>query len=287
MNSNVTTHPYEAHRTLITRFYAAYIILCLLYKAWCHILPAQLNQPEFTKVGIELTLALYKLLGVGKLIIENRIGSIVFTIALFVFPALLIWKPRNRWLGLMVSLCFLLLFLSNSMYIHMHQRLNAFMLLMTIPLFVKSDKTFGLLWEGLRYYACWIYGSAFILKIVNGAMLQWDYGFIITKEQMANYIYLNPHTWRTELLTWLFQHPYLLNIGTIITFLAEGVFIVGFFTKKYDRRLLFAALIIFVCTMFSAGVFFIEQLGALILIFLSVNDWDKIKRKLPMSFALK
>jgi hypothetical protein len=285
MNSTNTLHPFEAHRTIITRIYASYIILCLLYKAWCHILPAQLSQPEFTKVGIELTLALYKVLGVGKVIVENRIGSIIFTILLFVLPAMLIWKPKNRWLGAMVSMSFLLMFLSNSMYIHMHQRLNAFMLLMTIPLFVKSDRTFSLLWEGLRYYACWIYGSAFILKIVNGAMLQWDYGFITTQEQMATYIYLNPDTFRTAFLTWTFQHPYLLNIGSIITFLAEGLFILGFFTRKYDRLLLLAGLFIFICTMISAGVFFIEQLGALILIFLNTDDWQKITRKLPMQLA--
>jgi len=57
--------------------------------------------------------------------------------------------------------------------------------------------------------------------------------------------------------------------------LLEGIMVVGFFTKKYDRWLIWVPVVIHVTTYFFSDVFFIELL-VVDLSFLSVTQLDRL-----------
>ena len=134
----------------------------------------------------------------------------------------------------------------------------------------------------MRYYACWVYATAFLWKIINGSFFQVDAGMLTFKSNLAGYLYQNPDTFFSHVYYWFLRHPALINIGHKLVVIAEGVFLVGFFTKKYDGFLIFCAVFIFTSIYFFSDVFFAELL-IIILPLLPQSTWDwlcqKISRK--------
>lgn len=279
MNNTLNPSLFSSRRMIITRLVMIHCLLCLLLRAYAHTLPAQLSFPVITKAGYNITHMLYNVSGLGTLLTQNHLVSLLFSLLLFATVSLLIIVPRKTGLALAFCILLLLLVVTTNVYVTFNQHYLFLLWIATLPFCFRSDATFGLLWEGARYYACWVYGSTFILKLINGAMWQWDYGLMTMKEQVAEYIFLNPDATLTACYTWLIQHGALLNIGQKLVFLAEGVFLLGFFTRKYDRLLIFSGIFIFISTTLFANVFFIEQLGILILVFLSPAQWDKIQNR--------
>jgi hypothetical protein len=127
--------------------------------------------------------------------------------------------------------------------------------------FYFFDNTkFTLAWEGVRYYTCWIYTSSFIWKFVRGF---WNYPLhakAIIMHENATYLLQNPDTYLAKALQFLIVHEqfahYFLNIGMLI----QGVFILGFFTKKYDKLLFILPFFFHFTTYFLLDVCFFEFL---------------------------
>lgn len=277
--NNTSISPFATNRVIITRLAMLHCLCCLLLRAYSHTLPMQLAQPVLTRSGYNITHLLYNMSGIGPLLTQHHIISVLFTLALFAVVILLLLFPRRFWLAIVFALLFLLLIVTTNVYVGFNQHYLFLLWIGMLPFCSRRDSTFGLLWEGARYYACWVYGSTFILKLINGAMWQWDYGAMTMKEQIAEYIFLNPHTSLTDFYTWLIRHPDLVNIGQKLVFLAEGLFLIGFFTRRYDRLLIASGLVIFITTTLFANVFFIEQLGIMILLLLPAAQWVKWKNR--------
>lgn len=278
--NNTRISPFSTNRVVITRLVMIHCICCLLLRAYSHTLPMQLAQPVQHRAGYNITHMLYNLSGIGPWLTGNAVVSVLFTGSLFLFPLLLLAFPRKSWLAMVFMLLFLLFIITTNVYVNFNQHYLFLLWIGILPFCARRDSTFGLLWEGARYYACWVYGSTFILKLINGAMWQWDYGLMTMKEQIAEYVFLNPGTNLTALYTWLIQHPDLVNVGQKLVFLAEGLFLIGFFTRRYDRLLIASGLTIFITTSLFANVFFIEQLGVMIMLLLSPDWWVALKNRL-------
>lgn len=273
------TETIEKQRIILTRVIILYCILCLLLRALSHTLPSQLDQPVITKAGYNLSHILYRASGIGYWITQSPVVSQLFNILLFGSAALLVVFPKKNYFAIIFSILLLLFIVTTNIYVNFNQHYLFLLWLATVPFCMRSDKSFALLWEGLRFYACWVYGSTFLLKLVNGAMWQWDYGLLTMKEQIAEYVFLNPGSTLTQIYAWLIRHGGLVNIGQKLVFLAEGSFLLGFFTRKFDRFLILMGIFIFISTSLFANVFFIEQLGILVLIFLPLSQWDKINNR--------
>lgn len=278
MNNTSTSH-FATNRVIITRLVMIHCLFCLLLRAYSHTLPMQLAQPVLTRASYNITHLLYNISGIGQLLTQHYAASVFFTAALFAVVILLFVFPRKSWLAMAFALLFLLLIVTTNVYVDFNQHYLFLLWIGVLPFCARRDSTFGLLWEGARYYACWVYGSTFILKLINGAMWQWDYGMMTMKEQIAEYVFLNPGTNLTALYTWLIRHPELVNIGQKLVFLAEGLFLAGFFTRKYDHLLIASGLIIFITTSLFANVFFIEQLGIMIMLLLPSGQWVQWKNR--------
>ncbi|RQO31397.1 hypothetical protein DBR32_05385 [Taibaiella sp. KBW10] len=273
----------EKQRLIITRFVMIYCILCLLLRAMAHTLPSQLAQPVLTRAGYNIAHILYRASGIGEWLTQYPFTAQLFNVFLFGAAALLAVFPRKNYFAVLFSILLLLFIITTNIYVNFNQHYLFLLWLATLPFCMRSDRSFALLWEGLRFYACWVYGSTFILKLINGAMWQWDYGLQTMKEQVAEYVFLNPGSTLTMAYSWLIQHGTLVNIGQKFVFLAEGMFLIGFFTRKYDRFLIFMGLFIFISTALFANVFFIEQLGILIVALLPLKEWDKINNRFRRS----
>ena len=268
--------PFAARRSTITRAVVGYCLFWLLVRHFSFALPSDLENPVLVKTGYELFYVFLKGSGLAQLLGSNHLFAWTFNAMLFGSGLLLYLFPRHNILAIIFALLFFVLYAYSNLYTTHSMHYLPLMSLALVCFVPKKETTFSLLWEGLRYIACWAYFSTFLFKVVFGAMWQWDYGMLIFKSNVANYLFLNPDTTISAIYAWFLHHPTLVNIGQKLVFLTEGFFIIGFFTRNYDRWLILCALIIFSTTTFFVEVFFIEQLGVIIFLFLTTEDWAKI-----------
>lgn len=250
--------PLAPYRVLISR---ALIGLCLLFLTWrglSGLLPHQLQQPVLTSFHYDITMWIYKLSGLAHIIAQQKQTSLLFTALLFLTGILSFWFPLQRRFTVPFSLLFFLLAINFNFYLTHNSHYLAGFVWLLFCLWPAKDTSFALLWDGLRYYACWIYGGAFIWKVLYGAFFQWDAGLLSCRENLAGYLFQNPETITAHFYYWMFDHAWLLNLGHKIICIAEGAFLLGFFTKRYDWQLILLLILIHLSTWLFSDVFFAE-----------------------------
>lgn len=279
--SIAATQNFNEYRSTIARVTMLYFIGIFLLRLFSVALPFQLNQPVLHNVNFDFTEGIFLGSGLSGFLLHNMIANRIFSLSLLLLPLFCFLQSKRRWPFILFSFVFFIYTLFNNLYVTHQQHYLHFAWLITIP-FMASAKGFDLLWQGARYYACWFYSMAFLLKVINGGFFQEGFGEITIKTQMASYIFAHPNALQTHLYTWLLQHPFWLNASAKFTFLLEGVFMIGFFTREYDKWLVLAGFLIFAFTAFSADVFFIEQFGAIAITFTSPALWKKWGRWLSI-----
>lgn len=282
-----TEQNFNDYRATIAKVTMLYFIGIFLLRLWSVVLPFQLNQPVLHNINFDFTEGLFLASGWSAFLLHNTIANWTFSLSLLFLPVICFLRPATRLPFILFSVLFFTYTLFNNLYVTHHQHYLNFAWLITIPFMARSDKGFDLLWKGVRYYACWFYGMAFFLKVINGGIFQDSFGIMTLRTQMSSYIFAHPHSVQTHIYTWLFNHPFWLDAGTKLTFLLEGVFCIGFFTTRYDKWLILAGFLVFAFTTFSSDVFFIEQFGAIALVFTRPAVWKKWGRWLLKPSAPK
>jgi|GEM_PF-1014754 len=263
------------YRLLISRMVLGYAFLFLLVRWAEHLLPYQLLQPPMARTGYDMTAWFFKLSGLSWWLVENPLGAKAFTVLLLLSGLLAFCFPKERWFVIPFSIFYFFYSVCFNLYLTHAAHLNAMMVWALFACWPRKDTDFAWLWLGFRYYACWAFGSTFLMKLVNGAFWQWDFGLLATQANQADFLFHFPDTWQADVYSWLFRHPFLLNLGAKILMLAEGCFIIGFFTRGADRLLLVLAFFILLLTFLFAEVFFAEML-VMVLAFFPLRWWARL-----------
>jgi hypothetical protein len=269
----------ESKRNFICRLVFSCIFLLLCYEFFSHALLYQLRSPALVYPYVDITYLLFNLSGLQQAVSGSLTVSVLFSILLFVFCAAVIICPSKRiYIGLF-SLFYFFYFLSYSNFgaHHVHSKIG--ILFITIP-FAVSSKNFVLLWEGLRYFTFFIYADAFIWKLVRGSWLFDKQGILIIKSNITPILYAHPDFRLKGLYEYLFLHPHYADILFKSGFVLEGLFLVGFFTKKFDLYFVFFSLLLAIGFYLMADAFAFELL---ILNFTLIYNF----RELKMEHALK
>lgn len=267
---------FSNNRNIIARFFYGYCLLWITVRGLSHAWPPQLCHPELTKVAYDPVFWLFKLSGFAKTMTDWQ--GWLFISLLYLCFLLLILFPTKYLLSILATFLLFILDVTTNIYVTHSMHYLGAIVVISCAFWGKSTTTFSLFWNGVRYYACWIYGSAFLWKLFLGAFSQWDSGILSFKANLATYLFLNPNTGKAHLYYWFLQHGYLLNLGEKMVFLIEGLFLIGFFTRKWDKFLIISAVFIFLSTYFFSDVFFVEQL-VILLPFVSVTTWNRLLSK--------
>lgn len=188
--------------------------------------------------------------------------------------ALLQLRWSRAWLARIFSILLLLYtIIINAILTHNVHYLSL-LLVVSVVFWTNKVIRFHLLWEAARFYICYYYGSAFLYKIYYGAFTDWDLQLTHIKLNRLHTIIEYPNAIFSEILQFFFHHPNFTLIGEKIVYLLEGTFIIGFFTKRYDKFLQFAAFVIFISTYVFVDVFFIESFIIILLVFKKCHITD-------------
>ena len=210
----------------------------LIYAAVSNTLFHQLQSPVLKYPYVDPVYWLMHLMRIPDAIVSNYTVAYVFDILLFISCIGCIIYPLKRFFVILFLLIYFIYFITFNSYGVHHTHAGVGILLIPIPFLFRSNITFSLVWQALRYYTLFIYSSSFLWKVFRLSFLQNDHGILILKNNLTSYLFYNPNTGLSSCYMWLLQHPSWANAMYILGFVLEGTFIVGFFTNRYDKYLL-------------------------------------------------
>lgn len=237
-------------------------LLFLIYRYFSGTLLHQLEEPVLL-TNYSWTNFFYALpvkTGLLNIIITNSWLALIFDIALIGAATYACIKPQKN-IGPIIYFVFIYLyFVAYNTYSLGKTGDMIGLLFIPIPFMVKSQKSFNLLWECLRYYVCIIYSSAFLWKLSRGTIFDEQHATSILLENLSPYLIHNPDSWLSSFYEFFIGNPTLsstlFGLGVII----QGAYLIGFFTKRFDYWLL-TSIIVFHCgTAILVDVFFFEIL---------------------------
>lgn len=171
---------------------------------------------------------------------------------------------RFLWLrkrvAILYSVSLLLYIVTFNTFQTMHTHYLDGFLVMSVVFWFKRPTTQGLLLEGVRYYTCWVYSCAFCWKLARGFWRYPLHAKAIMIAENAAYLAQNPTHYLAQAQQYLIQHPALAHALLDAGMLVQGLFLVGFFTKKIDKLLFWLPFAFHLATYFLLDVAFWEFL---------------------------
>jgi hypothetical protein len=263
-------------RTILTRLLVGYLLIFLLIRFLELATPSNLGAPPLFNLQMDISYWAYKLLLIPNIILGSRPGAVVFDILLLGTAAGgLLFPLRRKWIISFSLLLVLYAMTANSYAMH-HTHALAGAMVVLLPLWVPDNYRSWMLWQGVRYYACFLYFVSFCWKAwIGHSLFYWQDGVGTFKMNLVGYLYQNPGTLLAGLYRFCLGHDWILNTGNILISLMEGSMVVGFFTRKWDRTLFWIPVIIHLATYFFSDVWFFELL-VLDFAFLSLSQLERL-----------
>lgn len=257
LSKEISAVPVFPRKTLC-RLVFGFIFLFLVYYAYSNTLVHQLRSPVLIFPYVDVTYWIFHLLKIPEFITGNNTVSWCFDISLFTFCILSFLFPARRLFVTLFFILYFIYFIIFNTYGNHHTHSKIGILLMPLPFMFPANRKFDYLWEAMRYFALFVYANAFLWKICRQVFFDSDHGLLIIQKNYAGYLYNHPGTTVALFYTWFLQHPlliqWLFNIGIVL----EGLFIAGFFTKRFDKFLFIISIILPFGFFIFANAFFFE-----------------------------
>jgi hypothetical protein len=248
-------------------------ILSWLWRWHCGVLLHQLASPVLRNPSTDLTYWLFNYSGLCNLAIAAPfsyfIDSILIISALSIFILFIKQKKTEEVVahakivaGLSIlytcSLFTYILTLNTVQTMHTHY-LDG-LLLASLPWCFANRTTQSLLWEGVRYFTCWVYSCAFLWKLGRGFWKYPLHGKSVILAENAAYLAQHPHNTIAQIQLWFIENPQFAHILLDVGMLMQAVFFIGFFTKKIDKYLFILPFLFHLLTYILLDVAFWEFL---------------------------
>lgn len=204
----------------------------------------QLNEPTLINVSIDNTYWLFCMLRIPQTIIQFPILFDVLLVA-FTFISFI---TKNKWIFRLLFILSIVHIITFNVFTGLHTKSSVFFPLLILPF--CFDKLFELVWQGIRYYLLYILVSAAFYKLLNGGFFHPNHFVHILENQHTELSILNPTNFTFLLSNWLIQHNKLANFAWYILCFMEITFIIGFFTRRLDKFLLFLLIAFIISTYF-------------------------------------
>ncbi len=210
------------------------LILLMLYRVYIGKTITALSLSPIMDPEVDNTFWLALATGIPEMLINNPTLGLIFDIIVFGLAGIgFIRKDKVA-----VTWLFLILFFFHTMtveaYSGSHSKTALCIFITVLPFGFRGDKWVRL-WEFARYFAVFV--------MVNSAFAKIYFGGLFAKNEMTNILLMQhidlqvmaPDNWQTKFIQFLISVPYLTNIQYYLGFLAQLVFVIAFFTKKYDK----------------------------------------------------
>lgn len=203
-------------------------------------------KPVFFLNRLDFSLNLLFLTNIQHFIIKSYYVQLLFDILYLALPVLLVLTINTKKqiyfaiLNSFFNIVYALIVSSVSII-----SIEGFAGWMLLPLLfiTVSDRGFYYLLNSLRYIFLLIFFSAGVWKIRTGAIFSIEQMSGILLKQHAAYIAQSPVNWFSSCINYLVIHYRLSYLLYLFSAIAELIFVIGFFTKRFDKLLIIVFLV--------------------------------------------
>ncbi len=227
------------------------------------------NSP-LKNVDTNYTYWLMLLLQFPSYIIQHKWLCMLIDSGVFVMCVLCIFSKEKRYFFARILVClFFIQIVTLQIYACTHTKSIACLMIALLPFICKDEKNSVLLIEFARYFLIYIMVISAYHKVVNGGLMQSDNFPNMLLHQHLDLATLYPQHISYHVAHWLIEHKTIANGLFGILFLTQAIFVVGIFTKRYDKLLFVLLLGFAISTYFIMRIynFDIVLLGLTLLFF--------------------
>lgn len=239
----------------------------------------QLENPVLTYSQANRTLWLLLISTIPQTIIASSIWALVVDISLFTLAIIAFVFPQKRSINILFSVVLTLYVLIFSLY-NAHFNHSFVGLLFTSYLLCFSEKAFETGKDLLRYYTCFIISSAGLWKIFRGHVFNFDQFTNIIQHQFG--IDLLQNSDRYHIHSYFINNPTVAYVFFIFIVVVQISFLVGFFTKRYDKWLGVLFILFFIGDFLIMQLPFIE-IYPLLLTFIEKDTIARVFNKITFT----
>lgn len=263
---------------LIKRVVVLFYIADYIWRGYSGLWVCQLEGNPMVNIGYNPLFMLYGISGIEEFIVSRFYIALSFDLLLLLSWVCIWIRPAQKWWQILAAVLFFIYSVISPVHMAYAAHYLSGMVIMNFLFLFHRTRTFSYVWEGIRFYICFVYGSAFLWKVINGAMWSPADGVQVIRNNLGQYLLLNPDTGMAEIYSWLLRNPLWVGLGTVVTYLMEGFFLVGFFTKKYDLVLIWLILLIHFVINIVVDTSFIEWY-IFVFPFISISAWQQWQRQ--------
>lgn len=271
----------ETGNSIYKKILALYVVCFLGWAGWVYASGSFLSQiePTFLLNQLDLTLNLILSTGLHTWLVKHPPSFLALDLLFILHPVFLWWivrSGRSNWIAIPVVLYNMTYALLASSYTILS--INGWVGWFLIPLlfYFQREEARKFALEALRYTFLIMFFSAGLWKIRAGGVFDTETmsGILIT--QHATELVHHPNSFHMRAMTWLIQNPAISYSLYLIGTLIELFFLIGLFTKKWDKwltwsliafilfdvllmRINYSAWLAFIGVLWGAGQFSIEK----------------------------
>lgn len=267
-------HLSTEQRNILARIIFGWILIALLWRWANGAMLSQLEAPVLGNVYKDLTFWLFELLGVQQGLTGSYTIALLFDCSLTLSAAVLLIRPKMVWTARLYSVLILVYFIVQTTYANHHYRPIIGLVVAGLPFTFQTLDRFNWMLQGLRYYILFVYTSAGLYKVFRGSWFNMDQMTGIIENTQLELFLAAPDGWHAQLFTWLLEHQTVSWLLFLLATILEIVFIVGYFTRRYDVWLFITAMSLHIGFYFTMRFFAFE----LIVLDLALLPWGRILR---------
>jgi hypothetical protein len=181
--------------------------------------------------------------GLHQWLLGNPTAFLLFDVVFYSMPLIYLFASKfNYKAGSIVAIIMLIV---NWIYIQCYtlyptNSIESYTAWLLFPLlFITTNlKSFYFLLHGLRYFFLFFFASAGIWKLVQYGAFNTEQMSGVLLYQHKEYLTSSPGVWHSSFIYWLINNPFVGYFLYLLGTLIELVFLIGFFTRKYDRWLI-------------------------------------------------
>jgi hypothetical protein len=225
-------------RAFLQRLTFVGVLLALGYNMVAHTLVSQLHGAVLYNPNVDVTFWMFLLVGLPQFLVQHYWAGLVFDVLLVGTALASAVYVERYWFVRVFTALYFVFNMVIALYgtHHIHSKLAP--LFLGVAFCTSSLPRFYFLWEFVRYYNLFIYFSAFAWKCLRGTMFYTGQLTEHLKMQNTTWLANQPDSIQSAFCRWAIAHPHIMDGMYWSGMVLEAVFLVGFFTRRYDYVLL-------------------------------------------------
>lgn len=212
------------------------LILLLLYRWYAGKFLMDIALSPVINPEVDNTFWLVLASGIPEIIIQNPTLCIIVDVLIFALACLGFIRNDKVKITWMFLVLFFIQTITVETYTSSHSKTVLAVLLVVLPFGFRGQYWLRL-WEFARFILAFVMVNSAIAKVYFGGVFQNNQMTNILLAQHTDILVQSPNSLQSQLVQFLINHPLFTNGIYYSAVLLQFVFIVAFFTKKYDKIL--------------------------------------------------